>query len=314
LPRLNLDTIDLKILNTLARDGRLSYRSIGVAMGLTTKSVKSRVDKMLSSGVIDGFITAVNPSIFGYDRTYFVALKKSKLSKELVERIGLVGVIGYRFEVLGGVIGFGIGVKEEDEDKIQLLLDSLRGANVGLIESRNYQVPDILTKTDYVIIKELIKKPRMEIMDIAKATSISSKTIRRRIEKMTKNRVLEFSINVNPAAMKGQIVFFLSVRAEKQLYPRLLEKILDELHESIILSFNFANQMDAIGLNLASDDVFKIENIRSHIESFDGVQDANVFFPIKLEYPQEWMIKAIDRKLGDTTSGKFTQITVSKAR
>ena len=82
-----------------------------------------------------------------------------------MERIGLVGVIGYRFEVLGGVIGFGIGVKEEDEDKIQLLLDSLRGANVGLIESRNYQVPDILTKTDYVIIKELIKKPRMEIMD-----------------------------------------------------------------------------------------------------------------------------------------------------
>jgi DNA-binding Lrp family transcriptional regulator len=154
----------------------------------------------------------------------------------------------------------------------------------------------------------------MEIMDIAKATSISSKTIRRRIEKMTKNRVLEFSINVNPAAMKGQIVFFLSVRAEKQLYPRLLEKILGELHESIILSFNFANQMDAIGLNLASDDVFKIENIRSHIESFDGVQDSNVFFPIKLEYPQEWMIKAIDRKLGDTTSGKFTQITVSKAR
>ena len=58
-----MDSIDLKILNTLARNGRLSYRSIGVAIGLTTKSVKSRVDKMFSSGVIDRFLAIVNPSI-----------------------------------------------------------------------------------------------------------------------------------------------------------------------------------------------------------------------------------------------------------
>ena len=62
----------------------------------------------------------------------------------------------------GGVIGLGIGIKDEDEEKIQMLLDSLRPAIVGLIESRNYEVPDILNKTDYAIIKELIKKPRME--------------------------------------------------------------------------------------------------------------------------------------------------------
>lgn len=315
LPRLNLDSIDLKILNMLARDGRMSYRSIGVAIGLTTKSVKSRVDKMLSSRVIDSFLTMVNPSIFGYNKTHVVALRKNKLNKELLERIGLVGVIGYRFEVLGGVMGFGICVKEDDQDKIQLLLDSLRPAVVGFIESRNYEVRDILTETDYAIIRELIKKPRMEILDISKATSISPKTIRRRMEKMAKNRVLQFSININPSAMKGQIVFFLSVRAEKQFYPRLLEKILGELHESVILSFNFAYQVDAIGLNLASDDVFKIEDVRARIESFVGVHEVNVFFPIKLSCPQEWIIRAIDNKLGKGGSAnRFAQITLSKAR
>jgi DNA-binding Lrp family transcriptional regulator len=312
LRRANLDSIDLKILNMLARNGRLSYRSIGVAISLTTKSVKSRVDKMLSSGVIDKFLAVVNPSIIGYKKTYSIALRKTKLTQELIERISLVGDIQYKFEVLGGVVGFGIAVKEENEDKMQMLLNSLRPAIVGLIESRNYNVPDNLVKTDYGIIKALIKKPRMEIRDIAKATS-SPKTIRRRMEKMTKNRVLEFSINVNPAAMKGQIVFFLSVRAERQFYPRLLERIYRELHENIILSSNLSNQVDAIGLNLASDDVFKIEDIRSRIESFDGVQEANVFFPIKLEFPQEWIIKAIDHKLKDTTTGKFAQITLSKA-
>ncbi|MGI0001605.1 MAG: winged helix-turn-helix transcriptional regulator, partial [Nitrososphaeraceae archaeon] len=137
----------------LAKNGRLSYRSIGVAIGLTTKSVKARVDKMLSSRIIERFLTIINPSIFGFSGTYVIALKKRKLNNELLERIGLVGIIEYRFEVLGGVMGLGIGIKEGDEEKIQMLLDSLRPAIVGLIESRNYQVPDILSKSDYAIIK-----------------------------------------------------------------------------------------------------------------------------------------------------------------
>jgi DNA-binding Lrp family transcriptional regulator len=310
----NLDNTDLRILNILAENGRLSYRSIGIAIGLTTKSVKARVDKMLSSRIIDRFLTIVNPSIFGFSGTYVIALKKRKLNKELLERIGLVGIIAYRFEVLGGVMGLGIGIKEEDEEKIQMLLDSLRPAIVGLIESRNYQVHDTLSKSDYAIIKELIRNPRMEVLDIAKATSISPKTVRNRMEKMTRNRMLQFSINVNPSAMKGQIVFFLSVIADKEFYPRLLERILGELHNNIILSFNLANQVNAIGLNLAVDDVFKIERIRARIESFPGVQEANVFFPIKLECPQEWVIKMIDDKLKkDLAGGRYAQITVSKA-
>jgi DNA-binding Lrp family transcriptional regulator len=310
----NLDNTDLRILNMLARNGRLSYRSIGVAIGLTTKSVKARVDRMLSSRIIDRFLTIINPSIFGFSGTYVIALKKRKLNKELLERIALVGIIAYRFEVLGGVTGLGIGIKEEDEEKIHMLLDSLRPAIVGIIESRNYEVPNILSKSDYAIIKELIRKPRMEVLDIAKATSISPKTIRKRMEKMTRNRVLEFSINVNPSSMKGQIVFFLSVVAEREFYPRLLERILGELHDNIILSFNLANQVNAIGLNLAIDDVFKIERIRARIESFDGVEEVNVFFPIKLECPQEWVIKMIDYKLKkDLADRGYAQITVSEA-
>jgi hypothetical protein len=40
LIRADLDNTDLKILNMLARNGRFTFRSISVAIGLTTKSVK----------------------------------------------------------------------------------------------------------------------------------------------------------------------------------------------------------------------------------------------------------------------------------
>ncbi len=47
-----LDKSDLTILSTLAKNCRTSYSSIGSEVGLTSKSVKARVKKMLHHGVI----------------------------------------------------------------------------------------------------------------------------------------------------------------------------------------------------------------------------------------------------------------------
>ena len=82
-----LDNIDLKILNLLGRNGRLSYRNIAYTIGLTTKSVKTRVDKMISGNVIERIITLVNPSILGYNMRCTFAIRKNKLNNEIIDRI-----------------------------------------------------------------------------------------------------------------------------------------------------------------------------------------------------------------------------------
>ena len=302
MQKVSLDSTDLKILNLLAKNCRLSYRSIGHTVRLTTKSVKSRVDRMLAAKVIERFLARVNPSVIGYKRTYSFALRKSKLNQEIFGRINLVGDIQYQFEVMGGVIGFGIAIKEGTEDKIDLLLNSLKPALLGLIQSHNLEVHQKLTKTDYTIMKQLIKNPRMEIRDIAAATSISPKTVRRRLDKMIRNHVIEFSIQPNPDAMKGHIVFFLDVKVKhRSQYQKVLQRIYEELHEHFMLSSDLSNQEDSIGLLLGSEDAIGIESIRSKIESFEEVQQANAFLPIRLSSPQEWILKAIDRKLVESS-------------
>jgi len=61
LEKADLDDIGLKFLNVLARIGRISYRSISLNIGLTTKIVKSRVDRMLEAKVIEKFLVKINP-------------------------------------------------------------------------------------------------------------------------------------------------------------------------------------------------------------------------------------------------------------
>jgi DNA-binding Lrp family transcriptional regulator len=271
LQTLILDNNDLKILNLLARNGRLSYRNISNTIGMTTKSVKSRVDKMISEKVIERFITQINPSILGYQTICNFVIRNDMLEKDFLERISLVGDIHYQFYVMGGVEGFVVMVNEGSEEKIELLLKSLQPFILGVtIQSCNdHKIANRLTITDYYIMKQLVGNPRMEILEIGKNTSISPRTVHRRLDKMIdRYHILEFTTLPNPHAMKGQIVFFLSVKVERTMYDEVLTKIFGQLRNHIILSImTYDQEKQTIGLNLASEDVFKIESIRSQIRS-----------------------------------------------
>ena len=55
--RQSLDETDLKIISILSKDCRESFMSIGSSVGLTSKSVKARVDAMKSTGVIENSLS-----------------------------------------------------------------------------------------------------------------------------------------------------------------------------------------------------------------------------------------------------------------
>ena len=58
-----MDRIDLQIMRLLARDSRTHYNNIASAVGITPSAAKERINKMVSSGVIESFIVLVNPVI-----------------------------------------------------------------------------------------------------------------------------------------------------------------------------------------------------------------------------------------------------------
>lgn len=132
-------------------------------------------------------------------------------------------------------------------------------------------------------------------MEIGKNTSTSPRTLRRRLDKIgDRYHIFEFTMLPNPHAMKGQIVFFLPVKVERAMYEDLLTKIFGRLHNHIVLSLmTYDQEKKTIGLNLVSEDVFKIESIRSQIQSLKGVKEANVFLPIKIQYNERIIMKAI---------------------
>lgn len=64
------------ILNLLGINGRISNKKIAHTIGLTTKRVKMRIDKMFSAKVIERFIALIIHSILGYTVTCAFVPKK----------------------------------------------------------------------------------------------------------------------------------------------------------------------------------------------------------------------------------------------
>jgi Lrp/AsnC family leucine-responsive transcriptional regulator len=60
-----MDEIDHEILGLLREDGRLSWRELGAAVGLSANAAADRVRRLRRTGVITGFTALVDPAAGG---------------------------------------------------------------------------------------------------------------------------------------------------------------------------------------------------------------------------------------------------------
>lgn len=305
-----LDELDLRILNSLARNGRLSYAKIAKSMNLTTKSIKTRVDKMLNEKVISRFIMFVEPTLLDYNTTCTLVIKRNNLSQGLSDKIDLVGDVIYRFSVLGGMEGIVIIIRDSSEDKLSLLLDMVKSSTIGTLIQKH---PDPklnfkLTDLDYEIIKHLLQDPRIEISELANKAGLSTKFVHRRLQKIQDNRLLRFTILPNPTTINGQIIFYMEIKVDPKYYQSVFESAFNRVHNCLVLSLTPHHQQEIIGLILSSENLFKIDLMRSEMESLMGVKESNIYFPIKLEYNQEPLIKSIERQAFKKRTNEKTKI------
>ena len=60
-----MDHVDSEILRLLREDGRLSWRDLGAAVGLSANAAAERVRRLRDAGVITGFVAVVDPASGG---------------------------------------------------------------------------------------------------------------------------------------------------------------------------------------------------------------------------------------------------------
>jgi DNA-binding Lrp family transcriptional regulator len=297
-----MDRKDLNIMRTLLINGRAPYRAIGDELGLSSNTVKARVMRMMDEGTIVRFHTRVKMEAFGYDLIYVTVSHAPEQGKEILEKVKLIGEPFMIINCVGGVTVLGLAVKGELKNKMELLKTLLEPAVVASIFSGKASPMKRITRTDLMLIRYLMKHPRATTNYIAKAVRVSARTVKRRLDLLTKNELLNFSIIFNPAAMKGYIQFSMMLEADARKYKEVVRQIYRELSENFLLPPPPLFQESVIVVILYSDNVYSMDEMFRKVKGLDGVQNVELFIPSKIEFKDDWFVKVIDnmlRKNGD---------------
>ena len=297
-----LDKLDLKIISLLSENSRISYRNISSIVDLTPNAVKIRVNKMISSGIIKEFVVRVNPSLFGYEKEFSLTIRNidRKIKEDnIIDKLRLFGEILVFAKQLGGSCICILAVKKEAEERIRIIDNMMKPSIVEKTIFANYNVPSVKIHTsDLKIIKCLLSNPRMQIENIAKETSLSSKTITRWFEKMKKNHIVQFTImrDMSSLHLIGYIEFALIINVNKHLYQGVLETIYHEMAEYILFIPNIYHN-NIIFAVLFCANIPMLDLIVTRIQTYKGVEKIELFITTKLAFYQNWLNKEIDKSL-----------------
>lgn len=299
MERPTLDKVDLDILAILARDCRTSYSKIGSQIGLTPKSVKARVKNMVRRGAIR-FIVRVNPAAFGY-RTVHLSIKTNNaVSKDdVIQRVRQFGDLAFHVHQMGRIAVAALIINESwGRSAIQSISETLRPATISGMAISHVPVAADPSETDLRIVKCLLQSgARAEISEIAKELGISEKTTTRRLDRMKEGRLLDFSLQCDPAAMVGYVQFCVLIIAAKSHYRSVYERMYSEFQDSIIYRPSIIEPDDRLAFVLFGENVFRVDSVLTRVDSFEGVKMAEAYIITQGQYYNDWVMKEIDKRL-----------------
>lgn len=143
---MKLDRYDVKILEILSRDGRITKSKLAESINLSVSPCWERVKRLERAGVIEGYAARLNPR---------VVLKRTPVWVQVELKVH--NAVSFdRFEAwvqeipevtecvaVGGGVDYLMKVEAESIDAYQRLIDRLLGSGIGIARYFTY----IVTKT-----------------------------------------------------------------------------------------------------------------------------------------------------------------------
>ncbi len=143
-----LDNIDRKIISLLTENSRMSYVDIAKEVNLSRVAVKTRIDALEESGVIEKYTIIVNPAKINNSVSAYLEMEvETKHFKEVVEVLNNNDIVTKIYHITGKnklhVHTLASGHKEMDDflDNVIYKLPGITSFNCDIIVSR---VKDII--------------------------------------------------------------------------------------------------------------------------------------------------------------------------
>lgn len=149
----DLDRIDLKILDILQREGRISVTELAERISLSATPCSDRIKRMEREGVISGYHARVNPAALGKNLLVFLEIKLSAKSGDVFYKVKkelLYVPEVMECHLVSGDFDYLVKARLTEMNEYRRLLGEILKRLPASAESRSYVVMEEIKETLYL--------------------------------------------------------------------------------------------------------------------------------------------------------------------
>lgn len=153
---LNLDRTDIKILNILQKDGRLSNTKLAEMVNLSPTAVLARVQKLTKDGFILGYEAKLNPSLLNRNFVVFVEILLDKTTPNVLDEFS--DAIQHYPEIvechmISGGFDFVVKLRCANMEEFRKISGQVIWQLPGVKETRSYPVMEVIKESSQIYLK-----------------------------------------------------------------------------------------------------------------------------------------------------------------
>jgi DNA-binding Lrp family transcriptional regulator len=301
-----MDEIDITLSLMLMANSRASYKELADTFNMSINSIHKRVKSLVELGIVKNFRTTIGlPYFKQIVNVILYGITSTKDKKDLMEKLGSNEFIYNVTQASGNLIYLHAYIRNLAELDSLVSFVKKEGEMTSLTVGLDKNYLSILNKDfkelsplDYRIIYTLKDNSRKPITEIAEELGYSTKTIRRHLDDLIKNYLINFTINWYPD--KTAEIFSIFIIKWKQSIQINDTQYINELRkrygQKLVLSWTFTNLPELMLILFWTQSMKELQRIESDLMEAD-FESVNVTVLVEGKIFPTWIDQYLENKV-----------------
>ena len=292
-----MDETDFVILKKLMENCRVTFRELSEIIGMSVSSTHKRINKLVDDGVIKRFFARPSALALKYLPVLIYGTSSAKsldvVSKELgqhecVENVAIAtGKIVYISGILRDLSEL------RDYSTFVSKTAQISEPFVGIINIPYITSPEPLTTIDYRILKALNKDARKPITDVADEVGLTAKTVKKRLDRMIENYLVEISIQME--AEYNLVTGFHIYLKEGANIDKIVQDLSKKYGQTVIGILNYSNVPNFLSFYIWTITLQDSQKINEELHDM-GFNDIIPFIFLNSNFYDTWVEQLLRTK------------------
>jgi DNA-binding Lrp family transcriptional regulator len=218
-----VDSKDFQLLVALYSNARQSYQSLGKGVSLSAHSVRDRLNRLKSKGILQGFMLSIDSSVF--DCNDLLLFIDGNFSRKTILKAFAAPDVSWVVWKMDGQMIVRLWTKNEREatDNLAKILGVRPSVQAHPPRKKNGTPVSI---TDLSIMDALVDDPKVSFDEIIKSTRLSPKTVRKHLNRLLETKTISVDPILGALTDSGELIYPLVVAGRVSIDD--VRKIMDE--------------------------------------------------------------------------------------